>query len=227
MHLDEKSARDSISCALLRGYGTAAGSASEREAAALRELEQLRKLRALQNHVLCDCGQAPAGSYMDLAAYFEELFTAAELCIAGSGYNLQLKPGDGKPAFGHVNSRTIAHAAMNLLANALIYSTDKTARVSLESGKDLLLRAENNGEFDWRAVSVNMEKCGRGLCAVRAAARAHGGRLWLTERRGICTAALILPLSAADGATPIPPPDCADLLFDRVSSVHTGLADIR
>ncbi|MDR1410175.1 MAG: hypothetical protein LBJ12_07965 [Oscillospiraceae bacterium] len=223
MHIhDEEQYRDSIACALLRGYGAP----SSREEAAHDELIQLRRLRALQNLQLCRDDDFPGRVDTDLTAYYKELLTAAELCLAGTGCRVQCVSSALSSGISRINRRAVAGAAMNLLSNGLIYSIDKTARVSWSTvGGNMLLRIDNNGAFDWGAVDVNRKENGRGLRAVQCVAQAHGGRLWLIERRGVCGAALILPIGCADAASGQKPhPSVEDLLFDRVSPVHVGLS---
>jgi hypothetical protein len=222
---NEEQKRDSIACALLRGYGSAPC-----EEAAFKELDQLRRLRALENDLLCGKSPAVGLACTSLTAFFGELFTAAELCLAGSGYgldNLQLTVHGSQFACGKINRRAVSYAAMNLLSNALIHGKGRTARVFMRLGTGhMTLCVENSGDFGWRAIENGIKEKGHGLCAADSAVRNQGGMLLFAQRRGICQSALVLPLTHGREEDCAAITDCAELLFDRASSVHVGLCTV-
>ncbi|MCL2023766.1 MAG: hypothetical protein FWG82_05280 [Oscillospiraceae bacterium] len=213
----EERERDMISCALLRGYG-------ERDAAAAQELEQLRRLRTLQNVKLCE-GEAGRLEMLDMSVFCAELFSAAELALAGTGYHVECEL-TGAGGFCQINQRNTSNVLMNLLTNALLHGENRDVTIKNESYNDAFaLIIENRGAFHWNAADVGLAEKGRGLCAASRGILAQRGNLILTQRGRRCKAAAIFPAqSAAPEQTLTEAVSCADLLFDRVSCVHCGLS---
>lgn len=122
--------------------------------------------------------------------------------------------------------RALSWALLNLLSNAVLYSTGKYIFVFVqETENHIILRVSNEGAFSRAQFEKAVQAKGGGLWFAERAARAHGGALlclWSQTTRRLRS-----PFQKMPGRlSPFPPESFANLLSDRLSPVYTAFCDV-
>lgn len=183
----------------------------------------LSLLRRYYNRKLPEKDDAPVA--LDIADLCETLSFCCDLLCGARGKRIFCS--STSPITAVCTPRALSWAFLNLLSNAVLYSTGKYIFVFVqETEKNIVLRVSNEGAFSRTQFEAAIEKQGSGLWFVERVARAHGGGLLCLLESSYTTFALTIPQKCSDGYPLCPPESFADLLSDRLSSVYTALCDV-
>lgn len=183
----------------------------------------LTLLRRYYNRELPEKDAVPV--VLDLADLCETLSFCCDLLCGARGKRIFCS--STSPITAVCTPRALSWAFLNLLSNAVLYSTGKYIFVFVqETEKNIVLRVSNEGTFSRTQFEAAIEKQGSGLWFVEHVARAHGGGLLCILEPHYTTLALTIPKKCPDGCPLCPPESFADLLSDRLSPVYTALCDV-
>jgi hypothetical protein len=150
----------------------------------------------------------------------------ADLCETLS-FCCDLLCGADAPVPAVCSPRALSWALLNLLSNAVLYSTGKYVFVFVqETENNIVLRVSNEGAFSRAQFEKAVGTTGGGLWFAERAARAHGGALLCLLEPNYTTLALTVSKKCPDDYPLFPPESFADLLSDRLSPVYTAFCDV-
>ncbi len=226
--------RNELNILLIRAHGLySRRNPGKADSEALQRIVQgcHKRLRALQNHILCD--NPPASMKLcGLKDLLDNLAGACDLVLSETGRRLIfLEPGE--EMYLVCSPSQMTSLALNLVSNACLHTPAKKVYLKLSpSGGGALVEVACSGYLNLANLRAANNRKGCGLMAMNAVAAAHKGSLLFCNNGGNACAAFYLPF-AQDSLSIAPtqyetyePPDFVELLCDRLSPVYTGLCDV-
>ncbi len=165
----------------------------------LKEVGRVEKyIRSFLDIVRMEAGQITLSrEFCDLSRLFSDLLDSIKLKAGQKNIKIEVEiPEDISPAY--VDKTQFSRVIQNLLDNAIKYSPENSVvRIKCtESDKNILIAVEDSGPgieeedlpyiFDpfYRAnYSGDVEGCGIGLAIVKTIVEAHGGKVWVRNKR--------------------------------------------
>lgn len=183
----------------------------------------LSLLRRYYNRQVPPKDEAPVA--LDIAELCETLSFCCDLLCGAREKRIFCSADAPVPAV--CSPRALSWALLNLLSNAVLYSTGKYIFVFVqETENNIVLRVSNEGAFSRAQFEKAVGTKGGGLWFAERAARAHGGALLCLLEPNYTTLALTIPQKCPDVYPLCPLESFADLLSDRLSPVYTAFCDV-
>ncbi|MGN0571626.1 MAG: hypothetical protein ACI4K9_05555 [Candidatus Fimenecus sp.] len=181
----------------------------------------LRLLRALQNQTPPQ--QTAPVFAVPLSALCESTAFCADL-LCGSLSKRVFCTGK-TDAVAACRPQAVLWTTLNLLSNALLYSTGRYVFVDVACvGNRTVLTVASEGDFPVSDFYAAQTRKGGGLWFAAQTARLHGGAVYLIKSNGFSSVRLSFPV--AEGSLPQwAVPDFTDWLADGLSPIYTALCD--
>lgn len=182
----------------------------------------LRLVRALQNSTMPQ--QAAPVASVSLSALCESTSFCADLLCAAATRKRVFFTGETEITAA-CRPRPVLWTTLNLLSNALLYSTGRYVFVNTAyAGNKAVVTVSGEGAFSVPAFFAAQTRTSSGLWFAAQAARLHGGGLYLSKSAAFASVSFSLPIAPTD----LPQwvlPDFTDWLSDGLSPIYTALCD--